>query len=97
MFIFAADNLKSSLTNGARIGVNLLADLDNKRFIVENLTFLHEAPCGKTLGQRELNADSALAIGHQLGIEEGCLAQILTHLRRSGCLFLDVKTSNATL
>lgn len=40
MFIFAADNLKSSLTNGARIGVNLLADLDNKRFIVENLTFL---------------------------------------------------------
>ena len=40
----------------------------------------HEAPRRQTLRQRELQGYHALFVGRQLGIEEGCLVQVLTHL-----------------
>ena len=40
----------------------------------------HEAPSGQTLGQRELQRYLTLLVGHQHGIAEGSLVQILAQL-----------------
>ena len=40
----------------------------------------HESPGGKTLWQRKLQSHTSILICRQLGIEEGGLVQVLTHL-----------------
>ena len=41
----------------------------------------HKAPGGQALGQGELQGDDAVLVRRHLGIEEGGLVQVLTHLR----------------
>ena len=45
-----------------------------------------QAPRGETLGQRELQSDRSISRRGELGIEEGSLVQVLSHLHRT--LFL---------